>query len=692
MYWYNPYSQVLTNNIWPNISTSQRAQNLTTDVLVLKYQPQEFQSTTDPDSLWAGITTPMFVGDYDQTRTRFFEIWLKGDDGNLTIDLGKISEDYDGNGILNTEDVPEAGLALGNGFLEDNEDTGLDGCFNEFENGFGGCIEDGFTYQELSDSGETVLINTSSDIDINDPNGDDWSYSEGSSNYEKVNGTEGNGTGDRIQTGGKYPDTEDLDKSGFLDRTNDYFTKTISLNDSTYVAGSTEVNGLKTGWRLIRVPLSDFEKIQDISLSEIKSVRLVVSGVSELSQLEIAKIELVGNAWQELGTSFANQESYTAQDSTFIVSVINDEDNPDYIPPKGVFGEYDQINQIRSKEQSLVLQFNDLSPQYKGAAKKILAMDQKKGQSFLMYDKMKMFIYGNSDFATSDETDIKFFIQFGNGNEYYKVTKPVYDTWDEDLKRNEINLDLNWLTSLKNETGESINLINTNDAFTDSLDYKEYSFVDDNNNIYKNVEVVGNPSLSRLQYFIVGVENDSDHPISGELWLDELRLSGVKKETGTAVRLKSKFNISDLSESTISYSRKDADFHVLQERIGTNQTVENFSFTNNLKLGALFPSSLGISFPVNMTYNNVSNSPKFFPGTDIRTNGAAPDSIIVQSSTINIAGKISKRVKSENPFIKYTVDNLSAGFNVSSQNRSNAIMKSIAVSYTHLTLTTTPYV
>ena len=680
MYWFNPYSQVLTNNIWPNISTSQRAQNLTTDVLVLKYQPQEFQSTTDPDSLWAGITTPMFIGDYDQTRTRFFEIWLKGEDGNLTIDLGKISEDYDGNGILNTEDIPEAGLALGNGFLEDNEDTGLDGCFNEFENGFGGCLDDGLTYQQLLDNGETVLINISSDVDVNDPNGDDWSYSEGSANYEKVNGTEGNGTGDRIQTGGKYPDTEDLDKSGFLDRTNDYFTKTISLSDSTYVAGSTEVNGLKTGWRLIRVPLSDFEKIQDISLSEIKSVRLVVSGVSEESQLEIAKIELVGNAWQELGTSLVNQDTYTAQDSTFIVSVINDEDNPEYVPPKGVFGEYDQINQIRSKEQSLVLKFDNLNPQYKGAAKKILAMDQKKGQSFLMYDKMKMFIYGNSDFATSEQTDLKFFIQFGNGDEYYKLSKPVYDTWDEDLKRNEINLDLNWLTSLKNETNESINLINTNDAFTDSIDYKEYSFIDDEDNIYRNVEIIGNPSLSRLQYFIVGIENDSDHPISGELWLDELRLSGVKKETGTAIRLKSKFNLSDLSESTISYSRKDADFHVLQERIGNNQTVENFTFTNNFKLGSLFPSSLGISFPVNMSYNTVSNSPKYFPGTDIRTNGAAPDSIIVQSSAINMTGKISKRVKSENPFIKYSIDNLSAGFNISSQNRSDAIMKSVDVS------------
>ena len=55
------------------------------------------------------------------------------------------------------------------------------------------------------------------------------------------------------------------------------------MNDSTYVAGSTEVNGLKTGWRLIRVPLSDFEKIQDISLSEIKSVRLVAVSYTHLT-------------------------------------------------------------------------------------------------------------------------------------------------------------------------------------------------------------------------------------------------------------------------------------------------------------------------------------------------------------------------------------------------------------------------
>jgi hypothetical protein len=72
-----------------------------------------------------------------------------------------------------------------------------------------------------------------------------------------------------------------------------------------------------------------------------------------------------------------------------------------------------------------------------------------------------------------------------------------------------------------------------------------------------------------------------------------------------------------------------------------------------------------------------NNAPKFFPGTDIRTNGATPDSIIVKSSTVSFNGKISKQIKSENPFVKYTIDNLSASFNASNQNKSNEIMKSV---------------
>ena len=43
-----------------------------------------------------------------------------------TVDLGKISEDWNGDGVLNTEDVPVAGLAQGNGILDDGEDVGIE--------------------------------------------------------------------------------------------------------------------------------------------------------------------------------------------------------------------------------------------------------------------------------------------------------------------------------------------------------------------------------------------------------------------------------------------------------------------------------------------------------------------------------------------------------------------------------------
>ena len=96
------------------------------------------------------------------------------------------------------------------------------------------CFLFGETYNELLESGNTALINVADDIDPNDPNSDNWNYDEGTNDYKRINGTEGNAL-----DAGRYPDTEDLDRTGFLDRTNDYFTKTFTLDDTTYFSGET---------------------------------------------------------------------------------------------------------------------------------------------------------------------------------------------------------------------------------------------------------------------------------------------------------------------------------------------------------------------------------------------------------------------------------------------------------------------
>ena len=107
--------------------------------MVLQYDKKDYQMNMSNDSLWSGIITPFYSGDYDQTQTKFFEIWIKGDEGTLSIDLGQISEDRDGNGVLNTEDIPVGGL-IGDGILDDEEDIGIDGCSDSYENGWGGCL------------------------------------------------------------------------------------------------------------------------------------------------------------------------------------------------------------------------------------------------------------------------------------------------------------------------------------------------------------------------------------------------------------------------------------------------------------------------------------------------------------------------------------------------------------------------
>ena len=131
----------------------------------------------------------------------------------------------------------------------------------------------------------------------------------------------------------------------------------------------------------------------------------------------------------------------------FQVAVINTEDNADYIPPKGVKGEYDRINEIQSKEQSLVLKFSNLPPKHTGVAQKTLyTLNDNQKRSFMTYDFMKMYVNGNSPWINFAETDVELFLKFGLGDDYYEITQPIFSGWDEDENRNSFKIDLNYLT------------------------------------------------------------------------------------------------------------------------------------------------------------------------------------------------------------------------------------------------------
>ncbi|MBO8151434.1 MAG: cell surface protein SprA [Candidatus Marinimicrobia bacterium] len=701
LYWYNPFGGVPTKSIWPNKDVSYRNQTDITEILVLGFDPFWSIAVADgvvpPERAWGGITYSFPPSYYDQSKTKFIEIWVKGDHGRVHIDLGEISEDINGNGILDKEDKPEegSGFQFGNGTLDPGEDVGIDGVPDEEEyivNSFGDTLRYG------NDSLKFYKR------DPEDPHSDNWKWSESSTDYRKINGTEGNSK----DASGLIPDTEDLNSDFALNDRNDYFTVSFYLDErgEKYVEGQTVFdNGVPTGWKLYRIPLKDFEKANpmgNITWQNIKACRIWVDEFSKPDTIMIAKIEFVSNEWEELGVASGEGKPFTRNENVFAVKVINTEDNVDtYKPPSGVEGEYDRINDIRLKEQSLVLWFDGpegLKPGYICAARKDLREDL----SFINYKKMRLFIHGHNirngagyQFTKDDTTGLLFFIRFGDNEDYYEYRQPIFTDntgstmWDP---RNKLDIDLDFITQLKAYSSE--------EQFPDNgHGIKQFwIYKDEEGNIVKRVwkevkdgrytgrVVVVNrePTVTKIKTLTVGLINANESfsatkdrvvaknvlesTLFGEVWIDELRLSEVRKEPALAYRANIRFDLSDLAGFSVQVSRKDADYHTVEQKVLSDaralNTTRNFKINGTFKLGRLLPRKWQVNLPISASYSNFTAIPKYFPGRDILTGDTPPDSIISRKRAYGLSAKFNKK-SSDYWLTKYTIDQMDLNFNAS---------------------------
>ena len=122
-------------------------------------------------------------------------------------------------------------------------------------------------------------------------------------------------------------------------------------------------------------------------------------------------------------------------------------------------------------------------------------------------------------------------------------------------KRNYLELDLDFLTALKKKK-EGYKKFDDNDVFSISDSSRTYVATSNSGqDTLRQYSIFGNPALSRIQYFVVGVRNKNNiKPITGEVWIDELRLSGVRKDVGSV-----------LKESTIFQNNPKRDLKFLKQ-------------------------------------------------------------------------------------------------------------------------------
>jgi hypothetical protein len=481
------------------------------------------------------------------------------------------------NRVLDTEEKGQ----FRSGILHPGEDTGIDGLTDDQERA---------QYSAFIEANKADFPSI-----VEDPAGDDWSYRPTaeirSENYRNINGTENNQTSEN----GHFPDTEDLNRNNVLDRTNSYFEYTLDLNDPAL-----RVGGGTNGWYQYRIPIQNFSsKVGTPDFSLIEDVRFWFTGFDSSAEFQMTEFNLVGNQWEEM----------TKNDSTFKVSTVSFEDNPDYSKPPGVVQEQDRTQNppIAQNEQSLSLVLNQMKS---GVSRQAIKRFTYRPLDVFSYREMKLFV--NCD-PLIERGDAEVFIRFGSDTlNYYEYRAPLIPgatradyTW-QDLKI--VFADITSIKQGRKDPNQRDSI-----AVKDQPGARYY--------------VLGNPTLTRVTYISVGIQNIStiaNRTLTGAVWINELRLLGADDTPGWAYSVSASMKLADLGSVAFSYSNVDPNFHSLENRVGSRTTNRNWNLSANVSMEKFLPMEwAGTSIPFSYSHSEGLVTPKYLPGSDVVVGKAA---------------------------------------------------------------------
>ena len=597
-YWFNIYpSSVTVDSIWGGRRDVGRKDNQVT-VLDYVYNPNKRGTYNynpkldDKSKLWGGMMRGLSssAGNLVEENIEFIEFWINIANApagsKMIVDLGQISEDVIPNNEFNTEDKQPY-----NDILDEDEDVGLDG---------------------MTDAEEIALYG---DVDgTGDPSNDNFNFSLGSRDYSTINGTQGNG---KLSDAGRLPDSEDLKNKNYgVDKINSYFRYEIPLdtsqNKNPYISGIGEKN-----WRQFRIPLrQETSKIGNPTLTLVEAIRICINGSDEPVRLRFAEMNLVGNQWQKVTVP----GKVTENDTTLVIATINFEDDPSYVSPPGVQRERDRTQTeevVYKNEQALKLTVNKLQDNDSREIVKYLY----KPLDVFDYKEMKLFIRGDQNdapgsisfYESAKNHGSEVYFRFGTDtSNFYEYHMPVTKGEFNKNGWSEISISFDKLTAIKQ-------------VRTDDKEYYADSVAGQIGHYYA---VKGNPSLTKINFFSFGIKNPKSEQetigsVSGEIWINELRVLGADDTPGLAYSGSTQFKIADLLTVNLNASKTDPYFHKLNQRFGSRVDNSSWSGSVNLDVLKFIPWNLtGSSLGVSYSRSESVTKPLYVPGTDINVDEA----------------------------------------------------------------------
>lgn len=658
--------RVFIDEIFPNVDIQQGQQQII-PTLDLAYYPTErgpynynplaaaSNTLPNPRENWGGITRSFSSTDFEQTNVEYIQFWLMdpflyeptNNGGTISINLGSISEDI----LKDNRKQFENGLPRDGGTLltiptdygkvpsnqsliyafdtegqeRVNQDIGLDG---------------------LSDAEEAALF---PQFDPQDPAGDNYEYFLAANGdilnrYKRYNNTQGNSPTEVTQNNRgstTLPDVEDINRDNTMNTIDSYYAYDIPIFPGMDVASSQYIfdtknvqttlpngNTINTRWVQFRVPINDpnREVVGGIAdLRAIRFMRLALTNFAEDTYLRFGSLELVRGDYRRYTASLQDTDPDPNDDgTTFEVEGVNIENNESRSPipyrlPPGIEREElrTQNQNIRQNEQSLALRTCGLEPDDARAVFKNIRIDMRQ------YEQLEMFVHAESLLnqvpLLDDQMEVFLRIGLDFTENFYEIRLPLKPTafgttvreeiWPQS---NDIRIDLALLQQIKS-------LVLGNPA----LNVNELNFFNEVDlnpaaagrpNLHR-FGIKGNPNFGDVRTLMIGVRNASTNDICGEVWVNELRLSGLKNQGGYAAVMNLDANIADFATVSASGRRSTIGFGAIEQ--GPNERsredVTQYDVTTSVSLGQLLPKKWGVNLPFTYSIGETTVTPQFDP-------------------------------------------------------------------------------
>jgi hypothetical protein len=432
-------------------------------------------------------------------------------------------------------------------------------------------------------------------------------------------------------------DTEDQDGDFALDsltgvRTAESFVRYVfPIGDPRYFVRDGGMNA-GAGWRLYRIPFrTDTLQVGSPSLRQVQSLRITVvapapTGPESDLPFALSRVRLVGSSWvKRSDTPIAGVGGDRGTGIGQVVASVVSTENQDlgYTSPPGVSDEAGRrnasfdITATEINERSMRLLATGLG--LGNRAEAYLRFTTEGDKNFLKYRTLRVWARGRG--LGWDEGDLEFFIKAGKDqNNFYMYHVPAHTT----MWQPEVVVQFERWLALRARIEQAWLRGDTAQVYPgcpdSSLLTPDSSYVMCDGPYIAHVRDPGTapPNLARVQEIAAGMWRTQAVTVidQAELWVDDIRLGDVVRETGAAGSVDIAVAAADVADLAVSLSRRDGQFRQLTDD-PSYVTDNSANVSGTVRVDRFLPQRWGLSVPVTFQRTLVGSEPFYLSGTDL---------------------------------------------------------------------------